>query len=80
MDGKGRSLCLQTVTDDRARASAGLIEGQERLGRGGRGARTVEGDPSEHQRPVGAIDAPQSARPMDTSSTSRGPLRGQRRP
>ena len=76
MEGEGRYLCLQTVTDDRAGASAGLIEGQERLGRGGGGARTVGGDSSGHQRSVGAIDEPLSARPMDTSSTSRGSLRG----
>ena len=76
MEGEGRYLCLQTVTDDRAGASAGLIEGQERLGRGGGGARTVGGDPSGHQRPVAAIDEPRSARPMGTSSTSQGSLRG----
>ena len=27
----------------------------------------VGGDPSGHQRPVGAIDEPRSARPVDTS-------------
>ena len=54
------------------RASAGLVSRRERLGRGGRGVRAVGGDPSGHQRPVRAIDEPRSARPMDTSSTSRG--------
>ena len=76
---EGQSLGLQTVTDDRARASAGLLEGQQRLGRCGGGARTVGGDPSGHQRSVGAIDQPRSARPMDTSSTSRGSLQGRGR-
>ena len=71
--------CLLTVTDDRARACVGLIEGQERLGRGGGVARMVGRDPSGHLRPVGAIDDPRSARPMDTSSTSQGSLRGQGR-
>ena len=53
-------------------ASAGLLPWRERLGRGGRGAQTVGGDPSGHQRPVAAIYEPGSARPMDTSSTSWG--------
>ena len=65
-----------SVPSDRNRsprgASAGQVSWRERLGRGGGGARAVGRDPSGHQRSVGAIDEPRSARPMDTSSTSRG--------
>ena len=53
-------------------ASAGLLPWKERPGRCGRGAQAVGRDPPGHQRPVVAIDEPRSARPMDTSSTSRG--------
>ena len=75
----GRYLCPQTVTASPRGASAGLLPWQERLGRGDGGARMVGRDPSGHQRPVGAIDKPRSARPMDTSSTSQGSLRGRGR-
>ena len=72
-----------SVPSDRNRsprgASAGLLPWNERPGRCGRGAQAVGRDPSGHQRPVGAIGEPRSARPMDTSSTSRGPLRGRGR-
>ena len=60
-------------------ASAGLLPWKERLGRGSGGAQAVGMDPSGHQRSVGAIDEPRSARPMDTSSTSQGSLRGRGR-
>ena len=56
-------------------ASAGLLPWNERPGRCGRGAQAVGRDPPGHQVPVGAIDEPRSARPMDTSSTSQGSLR-----
>lgn len=72
----GRYLCPQTVTARHARTSAGLLPWQERLGRGGGGVRAIGMDPPGHQRPVVAIDEPRSARPMDTTSTSRGSLRG----
>ena len=49
-----------------------MLSWRQRLGRGGRGTRTIGGDPSGHHRPVGAIDEPRSAQPMDTSSTSWG--------
>ena len=57
-----------SVPSDRNRsprgASAGLLPWQERLGRGGRGAQTVGGGSSEHQKSVGAIDEPRSAWPQ----------------
>ena len=48
---------------------------QERLTRGGGVRTSTRRGPLRRLRPVGAIDEPRSARPMDTSSTSQGSLR-----
>ena len=68
MEGEGRSLCLPSVTPRRAGRPRGYYKDRS----GSIEARAVGYDPLGHQRPVGVIDEPGFARPMDTSSTSRG--------
>ena len=61
-------------------ASAGLLPWQERLGRGGGGARTVGEDPSGHSRSVGEIAEPRVRAAHEHMIYILGVTAGARRP